>query len=60
MLVGFHVNRELALGAFDEAVGEAGLRIEHRFATWDLRPWHDEADFTVTVLRSAEAPPART
>ncbi|MDI5944182.1 SAM-dependent methyltransferase, partial [Micromonospora sp. DH15] len=29
----------------------AGLRLEHRFATWDLRPWRDDADFAVTVLR---------
>ena len=29
----------------------AGLRVEHRFATWDLRAWHDDADFAVTVAR---------
>ena len=29
----------------------AGLHIEHRFATWDLRAWHTDADFAVTVLR---------
>lgn len=51
VVVGFHVNRNLALERFDEAVATAGLRIEHRFATWDLRAWHDEADFAVTVLR---------
>jgi hypothetical protein len=37
--------------AFDRAVTEAGLRLEHRFATWDLRAWHDDADFAVSVLR---------
>jgi SAM-dependent methyltransferase len=52
VLVGFHVDRELSLDAFDEAAEVAGLRMEHRFATWDLRPWHSEADFAVTVLRS--------
>lgn len=51
VVVGFHTNRELALADFDAAVADAGLRIEHRFATWDLRAWHDDADFTVTVLR---------
>lgn len=51
VVVGFHTNRELSLAAFDAAVAEAGLRIEHRFATWDLRAWHQEADFAVTVLR---------
>lgn len=53
VVVGFHVNRTLALADFDAAVAEAGLRIDHRFATWDLVPWHDDADFAVTVLRHA-------
>ena len=34
-------------------IAAAGLRIEHRFATWDLVAWHDGADFAVTVLRPA-------
>jgi hypothetical protein len=55
VVTGFHTNRELTLEAFDRAVEEAGLRREHRFATWDLRAWHDHADFAVTVLRT---PPA--
>jgi hypothetical protein len=25
--------------------------LEQRFATWDLRPWSDEADFAVSLLR---------
>ena len=55
VIVGFHVDRNLALDDFDRYVDEAGLVIEHRFATWDLRAWHDAADFAVTVLRH---PPA--
>ncbi len=51
VIVGFHVDRNLALDDFDRYVGEAGLVIEHRFATWDLRAWHGDADFAVTVLR---------
>jgi 2-polyprenyl-3-methyl-5-hydroxy-6-metoxy-1,4-benzoquinol methylase len=51
VIVGFHVNRALALVDFDRYVDDAGLTIEHRFATWDLRAWHDAADFAVTVLR---------
>lgn len=54
VVTGFHTNRDLSLDAFDQAVAEAGLRIEHRFATWDLRAWHDEADFAVTVLRHSD------
>lgn len=53
VIVGFHVNRTLPLADFDAAVAAAGLRLEHRFATWDLRPWQDGADFAVSVLRHA-------
>jgi SAM-dependent methyltransferase len=51
VVVGFHVDRHLTLAHFDEHVAAAGLRVEHRFATWDLRAWHDDADFAVSVLR---------
>jgi 2-polyprenyl-3-methyl-5-hydroxy-6-metoxy-1,4-benzoquinol methylase len=51
ILVGFHTNRSLQLDDFDRAVAEAGLTLEHRFATWDVRAWHDGADFAVSVLR---------
>ena len=51
VVTGFHIDRELSLDAFDQAVADAGLRLEHRFATWDLRAWHDAADFAVSVLR---------
>lgn len=51
VVTGFHTDRELTVQAFDEAVVASGLRVEHRFATWDLRAWHPEADFVVTVLR---------
>ena len=53
VVVGFHVDRHLPLGDFDRHVVAARLRLEHRFATWDLRPWHDAADFAVSVLRRA-------
>jgi SAM-dependent methyltransferase len=53
VVVGFRPGPELALDRFDQCVNTAGLRVEHRFATWDLRAWHDDADFAVTVLRHA-------
>lgn len=51
VVTGFHVNRKLSLDSFDQAVDEAGLVLEHRFATWTLRGWNDTADFAVSVLR---------
>lgn len=51
VVTGFHLNK-VPLEVFDAAVAAAGLRLEHRFATWDLRAWHDQADFAVSVLRT--------
>lgn len=53
LLVGFHTDRHLRLEDFDAFVAEAGLRVEHRFSSWQLHAWHDDADFAVTVLRRA-------
>lgn len=50
VVVGFHVDK-LDLDTFDRAVDAAALEVENRFATWDLKGWHDDADFAVTVLR---------
>lgn len=56
IVVGFHTNRELSLADFDRAVETAGLTLEHRFATWDLRPWRDDSDFAVSILRTPPNP----
>jgi predicted TPR repeat methyltransferase len=51
LVVGFGLDRGYSLSEFDSHAAAAGLRLEHRFATWDLRPWRDDAPFAVTVLR---------
>jgi SAM-dependent methyltransferase len=51
IVTGFATDREYGLPDFDNDVRAAGLVLEHRFATWDLRPWRDDASFAVTVLR---------
>jgi SAM-dependent methyltransferase len=51
IVLGFATDRALALDAFDADVVAAGLVLEQRFATWDLVPWSDGADFAVTFLR---------
>lgn len=58
IITGFHTNRHLSLADFDQCVTESGLRLEHRFATWDLKAWHDDADFSVSVLRRTTEPAA--
>lgn len=49
--VGFGLGRTLTLAEFDRHVSAAGLEVEHRFATWDLKAWSEAADFAVSVLR---------
>ncbi|MFJ8688905.1 class I SAM-dependent methyltransferase [Micromonospora wenchangensis] len=51
VLVGFGLDRGYRLDHFDSDLAVAGLRLEQRFATWDLRPWRDDADFAVSLLR---------
>lgn len=51
VVVGFGTDRGYPVADLDADAVAAGLRPEHRFATWDLRPWQDDADFAVSVLR---------
>lgn len=51
VVVGFGTDRGYDVAAFDRDREGSGLRLEHRFATWDLRPWRDDADFVVSVFR---------
>jgi 2-polyprenyl-3-methyl-5-hydroxy-6-metoxy-1,4-benzoquinol methylase len=51
VVTGFATDREYQLDAFDRDCVDAGLVLEHRFATWDLRPWRHDAPWAVTVLR---------
>lgn len=51
VVVGFGTDRGYPVADFDEDAAEADLLLEHRFSTWDLRPWSPEAGFAVSVLR---------
>jgi len=53
VVVGFGLDRGYALTDFDVHAGAAGLQLEHRFATWDLRPPGADATFAVSVFRRA-------
>lgn len=53
VVVGFGTDRGYALSDFDRHSVAAGLFVEQRFATWDVRPWRETSDFAVTVLRRA-------
>lgn len=51
LITGLGTDRGYPLADLDAHCMAAGLVLEHRFSTWDLRPWHDNADFAVTVCR---------
>lgn len=51
IVTGFALDRAYSLDAFDSDCAAVGLRLEHRFAGWDLTPWHDDAGWAVSVLR---------
>ncbi len=52
LVVGFGADRGYPLPDFDGHAAAAGLRVEQRFATWDLRPSEVSSEFSVTVLRA--------
>ncbi len=58
-VVGFHTDR-YDMGDFDQHLLAAGFDLEHRFATWDLRPWRYDASFAVSVLRKPPSTIAAT
>ena len=50
LVVGFGAGRGYAFEQLADDARAAGLRIQHRFSTWDLRPFEPDADFLVAVL----------
>jgi 2-polyprenyl-3-methyl-5-hydroxy-6-metoxy-1,4-benzoquinol methylase len=52
LVTGFATDREYTVEALDADAAAVGLILEHRFATWDLRPWRSDATWAVTVLRN--------
>jgi SAM-dependent methyltransferase len=51
IVVGFATGRGYEVHDLDQDVSSVGLLTEHRFATWDLRPWRDDSSFAVSILR---------
>ena len=50
MAVGFGAGQEYPFAEFESDVESAGLRVDIRFSTWHLHPFHTESDFLVAVL----------
>lgn len=50
LVVGFGTGRDYDFDEFFDDVAAAGLRVEVRLSTWDLRPFTPSSDFLVAVL----------
>ncbi|PND52565.1 class I SAM-dependent methyltransferase [Rhodococcus sp. ENV425] len=53
-VAGFTTGAAYRPSQFAADLAAAGLSLEHRFATWDLRPWHDDAEWLVAVARRGD------
>ena len=51
VVIGFSVDRGYGLAELDEHAEAAGLVLESRFATWDLRPFTPGGDYAVSIFR---------
>ena len=51
MVAGFQLDRDYSLEDFDAACGAGGLSLVIRWATWDGRPFGDDATYAVSVYR---------
>ena len=49
-VVGFGAGRGYLFESFFADVAAAGLRVEAKFSTWDLRPFDEGSDFLVAIL----------
>lgn len=55
LVAGFATDHRYTVDVFDADLAAAGLVHEHRFSTWDLRPWRADAGWAVTVARLPSA-----
>lgn len=55
LVVGCRTDRGFTPEDLDTALPHAGLVLEQRFATWDLRPWQPGGGFCVSVARRVAA-----
>jgi SAM-dependent methyltransferase len=53
LVIGFGAGRGYAFDRLTDDAAAAGLRIDQRFSTWDLRPFGPGSEFLVAVLSRA-------
>jgi SAM-dependent methyltransferase len=52
-VIGFGAGRDYEFGQFFDDAAQAGFATDLLLSTWDLRPFRDDSDFLVAVLRGA-------
>ena len=50
-VLGFATDRAYTVADLDRDAAAVGWRLVHRFSTWQLDPWTDDADWAVSVFR---------
>lgn len=50
LVTGFATDRDYSPEQFESDAADAGLVLQHRFATWQMEPYTDGADWATTVL----------
>lgn len=56
LAIGFGLDRGYPLAAYDADIAAAGLVVQARFSTWDLRPFAPDSDYAVTLLAADGVP----
>jgi SAM-dependent methyltransferase len=51
LVSGFQLGRGYELDSYDEHCRLAGLELDHRWATWDRRPWPGDGSYAVSLHR---------
>ena len=54
LVIGCRADHDFTADDVDAAMTGSALSLEHRFATYDLRPWRAEEPFSVSVVRKRE------
>ena len=56
VVIGFGAGRDYEFARFIDDAAEAGLAPDLLLSTWDLRPFTDDSDFLVALLRRDNTP----
>ncbi len=59
LVIGCRADHDFTADDVDTALVGLDLTLEHRFATYDLRPWEPDAQFSVSIVRNRSTSTSR-